>query len=1839
MIKSFQNTLGKLILGSDAFDIFVVNSDITSAITMASYDSISFVRLYLVCKVHDENNSAVIAQLNSFDKSRVLAANTFEFLVPSSPGKLCERVHSLCTLLGSSCEAVDISFLLEFISVPNGDRSQVSFITNTIDDTLSSDIQFGQVQSALKQFIAMDYLSTMITSLHTPLMSNALTADNLLLVHQCSQEATTSKKVNANFVFVNVPSIMKKSGTAGLPIVSGLTNSSLYFEIISESFEYDLRLQLGRLGMSKSGDILYLKHWYIEKHDLVPCWILITLTGNTHLDSVIASTITATITVMAFSESEDNHSLNEKIAAKVISILDNCCFRTNQRHLLREVYDTRLMNPLILSPEQQQAVSHNVPIHTPVVENEISLHIPASNSGTSDGQNKVLSPSPTTSIIQPRAGKEPVYKAVMNIAPRVKRNPNAVINTSENSSTNRTVNPYNELFSNRQFVCQRQDEIVFQFLASSLLSYESAIRHLETSALNQLTLQNYEHYFVCQDSNSAVYYMSFDSVGNLSVPSHACIKLGIYGLTPMDKKMKEELTNILEYRLIEMIAKTISAALSRNTPISSPYLSYLKQSAISRFAQYKVNITIPAYVSDIYLLCTIIRQVFLLQVFNKPNLYASTHTEDKKERKISSSSIAVGAAADGAAAKVSTTNTNDNSSGTESRRVLHHSEIIHPALRGYTLSSSNGAHMPHSKKVLHSKLTRSRQVDHEFHSDSTIVNPIFFGKRNIQRLPVPLSTKYHSFEEIPVIWHQHDFTFLYNWIGPIPSNNSQHKYNTKLIGQGLAIVELVPHLDANQGRLFFTGSHESLQKDINELLPNAVHTTTDNTSNSRHLNAKYTIFPPLSADTAVDSNIPSTQRSNGIDDHPDKSSTSAPLDASTHSVDEDKTNIRNQIQLFVYPTISMHTQALVDYCVACIDQAIAVYCLERVFAATSVIKDATNTLTADDTVPVDEPLRFSASENSVLNKAAFNWYINGTYSDPNIFHSFFFPTIWKYTDYLRFMHNIISKFKLVNIGSNCVGIDTVACKLPYKDSLELHSKLVRYIQENVPALNTNVIVSECNPVFTDIFPGSNVATSLNKLKWLDLTTDSRDKRHMLITSSLFGEGIFSHLQQDIKDSNHVVDCKLFSDSDMITVGITAGNTSNHIKPQGKRGYFLEFVISPDGLHIFYCNISNTVVNNVYEYALSIASQIQEKRIGLQQQHLHSLGLLPQVLADSAVHSASSVHVSSVESADALSDRERFYQQLVDKLIWGNRVLSKYSTHSSRSDADVLTVLPASAWDAGSTAHSTIKFSLPSYRVVDQENEEVYFDDGNNMEAFASYRYALDTSSKGSYDLVRNPIDYSSFLLIYPIPRSACVHVTEIMYSGSGDNEVSLNHRVSQVSALLSSLGYVDDNSLEVTENLYDNKLIEQWQRNVLLMTLDYALCQMIHAESKLNVYNGLTPILNFNKLLKTMSDKLPDNVYLHHKSYTYMVATMSRYHEIITTDYVCSSFSVLRSWVDKNNWTVSPAGDAKDKKVTIRSNYGEILAINLFEDGRSAEQDALLLLRITDVHYGFVRIRGTEPSDDQDSALMFDIGLYESNSLAATLGLESYQTTLSVVNPKESVYKIRNFCKETSEMLIDNLIINHLWTELFGSTKRSNDLLMNDINDLLRYSVITNLSFLEWLAVIIHTTFSSNMSNNNILCNLLSTAYGDYYIRFENTFSRKASWSISTEDLNSRGNRSYSIDEDDDEKDCLDPTHQFHVIGCHNSEYACKYAVFMTTCSTCTTVINVLQGSASNRNDLPSKKLERPLDERFAVLEETFVSGLVNCILHAVHIVCLDDSKGEGFSRAVDPKYDSMYEI
>ena len=269
---------------------------------------------------------------------------------------------------------------------------------------------------------------------------------------------------------------------------------------------------------------------------------------------------------------------------------------------------------------------------------------------------------------------------------------------------------------------------------------------------------------------------------------------------------------------------------------------------------------------------------------------------------------------------------------------------------------------------------------------------------------------------------------------------------------------------------------------------------------------------------------------------------------------------------------------------------------------------------------------------------------------------------------------------------------------------------------------------------------------------------------------------------------------------MIAVGISSGISSC----KSKRGYFLEFVVSPSGLNIFYCNISTPIVNSVYEYALTAANQIQEKRIGLQQQHLQALGLIPQIPSTDL---AAGTTVVSAESVDELSDREKLYQQLIDRLIWANRTLAKYSVKAPNDVVDdVLTSVPISAWGVGSALQSSLTFPLPSYQVVDHESNQVSFDNNNSVEAFAAYRHAIAARAKGSYDLVRNPLDYRSFLLVFPIPRTKCVHVTEVKYNG---NEAVLDHRVLHVATLLSSLGFINDNSLEVTASLQSNQAVEQ----------------------------------------------------------------------------------------------------------------------------------------------------------------------------------------------------------------------------------------------------------------------------------------------------------------------------------------------------------------------------------------------------------------------------------------------
>ena len=136
------------------------------------------------------------------------------------------------------------------------------------------------------------------------------------------------------------------------------------------------------------------------------------------------------------------------------------------------------------------------------------------------------------------------------------------------------------------------------------LSHENAVRHLESSALEKLTVLNHKKYFVSEDSQFNVVYLTFDPPVDRDT-----VRLGVYGTHPVDKIFCEQVQIMLNQRLIEITAKTVSRILTQNASLHASYITFLKQSGATR--HLTMSFALPNYVQDVYFYCTIARQIFL----------------------------------------------------------------------------------------------------------------------------------------------------------------------------------------------------------------------------------------------------------------------------------------------------------------------------------------------------------------------------------------------------------------------------------------------------------------------------------------------------------------------------------------------------------------------------------------------------------------------------------------------------------------------------------------------------------------------------------------------------------------------------------------------------------------------------------------------------------------------------------------------------------------------------------------------------------------------------------------------------------------------------------------------------------------------------------------------------------------------------------------------------------------------------------------------------------------------------------------------------------------------------
>jgi len=733
LLTSFNSTLGKYLKGIPERNIFIVCNENDAP------------------KQNDQVENAAFVRFSIISKGMTDGAAITSHALPCTAEDFAETMMKIC----NSQSVHELALKMDFM-IAGTARDEIDESTSRLPD-LSNKL-FRKLSQTTREFVATETLSSLLKS------TSNITAENVAVVQQCLNEVSRVHNVECNLDFVSTS--FNKRQAAGYHFAG----TSMNYDPVTSTFESELRFQVP--GISKIGDVLYARSWTCDDR-MIPCWILISLNHNQNnsaasIDAMTTNTMKVQVS-LNIPEAQNFSSDSEFISSRLLSVLEKCSFRVNQRLLLKSLHETRVASPFLIAP--------SAPVSTPQHINKPDGGASVSPTSTA---NKTQSTTKSTHLgmaskIPPRV-RPPIPVPTTFVKPAVKAKNSTEADKSESSLSSVTSDA--KTYAMGHFKCPLQSEITCLIHTGTALPLDVAIRHLESSALSQFVISSHEgRYFVTQDANSNVFYMTFDNASDAKV-----VRLRIFGIDYVDKVLIDQLKALLDHRLIEITAKTISSVLARNASLPLSYMAFLKQSR----QQVKCKIFLPTYIKDAYFYCVIARQCFLwTQVFGKV-IVAGSQNE---------------------------------------RRTTSLSECLHPATFGYDLSAelltenNNDSSAPViSSHLAKPSLVRKGHVDEEL-SNSKLISPAFFGRKNkIQKLKV---TK--KVDECRIVWQKNDFTFLYNNIGALPSNATTLVKNaTKQIGQGLALVQFQPvHNISNQQdnpiQIFLSGLQSDLEDDVNAI--------------------------------------------------------------------------------------------------------------------------------------------------------------------------------------------------------------------------------------------------------------------------------------------------------------------------------------------------------------------------------------------------------------------------------------------------------------------------------------------------------------------------------------------------------------------------------------------------------------------------------------------------------------------------------------------------------------------------------------------------------------------------------------------------------------------------------------------------------------------------------------------------------------------------------------------------------------------------------------------------------------------------------------------------------------
>jgi hypothetical protein len=1492
--NSFNSTIGKFILGhlNSKLFAFLCNNDISiqeqeniddpsssKESLVNSIEDVSFVRFTVICKSNDI----------SVPKIYPIPCNSISF---------SSVLLEICTLNGFT-DSNELILKMDYISLKENNnvstniknrktkkpKSKSGSLENNITintdmPTYNSDVinepspilsnnsirnnKFNKLSTSMKEFISMENLNILLN------LNINITAENLLLIQDCLTQVTCVKSFEKSLDFITPKSNKNKRQNMKSSIS---TISSSQYDNISFSFATELRHQIP--GLSKIGDTMFSRIWSLSSKDLateantkdkdndnenlkgtdddnivkeevgdnngedviIPCWILIsinqyapltpsttnnsTTSGNiSDVNNTLLTSMKVVITLRKFDDTLLNMDIHDIIEKSLMNKFDKCCFRMNQRILLRDLHDTGSASPFLISPLKTSSLSSTLSTKSPAKSDQTAMLL--------QQQQRLKSPSLTSNNVQKKqekiVGAGGKYLGLTKaIPPRIPRSSMLTPKINESSR----VDEGNQLFLPGHFHCPRQDEIICIIHTDATITQDAVIRHLETSALSHISVSNYERYYVSQDKNGSIFYMTFDSPLN-----DKCVRLGLYGIDLIDKSMKVELQMLLDQRLTEITAKTISKMLVRNASLTSSYFNFLKQSDVKKIL--KVKLKLPSFVQDPYFFCTLVRQVFLSsQVLAK--LTVLTTLNDKN--------------------------------------IMQPSEIIHPASLNYNLFHKNfKKNEEEDDDILDSprpQLLRKGHVYEEVvkdetniskNNDSNFIHPMFFGYNdiinNINNTKVKAQES--KFETSYVIWPQNDFTFLYNFIGTLPSNASaQYKNSTKQIGQGLALIEFSPVFNVNANdqsssgpftHILKTGSEEALDIDVREL--------------QAHINSQKKInVEPID----INNITPLFPCPNLYEDKLDNIHE---MDVIT-SINSNSVVVTNEkvIHLRVYPTVSMQTQQLVDFCASCFNEALTLYCIERVYSSFGDNDDLSNDI-------ISIPLNKSNPSDSSSEKGDESVMINAV--RPNLLPNNTLLPFTNFKDFTKLSHDVLRQLKKSSLISSSSGVIHIPYTLPEHVASNLNINILSKLIDSRPYLSNSVLTYDTKQIFSpmprsvddtvifEIYPYSEFSLPPH---WIDFQVN----KIRLSSSTLLGSNVINSLpnlnrRKSIStQSNNSINISTTQDIRFVIDNEGLDYLPKWLK---KRNHSLEMSISTSGLYIFSFNISPLeiqLINNLCIEQVSLAIQLHAD---IHNHHFNQLtyGSVNLKYCDGANN--------DVENT---LNREEIIlmQQQLNRLFWERKTIAKYYSQNNLIENKnnieqwkCLNKIPKRNWKKGIIIDS-LYVPLPlagnSY-----ERNNLYWNNGgendsinNSFDQYSMNNFLSFAETMINFCLVLNS-DYVGnalsgvFYIVLPIPYTAMVHLTE--FTLLNNSYLSIIHRIIDVIDLLlppqtknknkstynsfnSNLNYnplvdllknsislssenTDDSSLSLSYYILEHPYILQWRKRVLFELISHMINQL-----------------------------------------------------------------------------------------------------------------------------------------------------------------------------------------------------------------------------------------------------------------------------------------------------------------------------------------------------------------------------------------------------------------------------